>query len=103
MNQLSVDFSEVVIKLMQTKHPELDWRVDDVRHLQVDNSSIDIAVDEGTLDVMLHGSPWSPPDEVQENVSQYVDEVARILRSRGTYTATHLPFKAYAPRKFYSF
>ena len=28
---------------------------------------------------MLHGSQWDPPDEVQENVRQYVSEVARIL------------------------
>ncbi|KAL9044170.1 MAG: hypothetical protein Q9214_002672 [Letrouitia sp. 1 TL-2023] len=70
---------------MRAKHPELDWQVDDVRHLQVDSSSIDIAIDKGTLDTMLHGSPWSPPEEVQKNVSQYVDEVARILRSRGKW------------------
>ena len=80
-----MDFSEVVIKQMQSKHPYLDWRVDDVRHLHVDDSSIDIAIDKGTLDAMLYGSPWDPPDEVLENVRQYVNEVARVLRPSGTY------------------
>ncbi|MCJ1377540.1 hypothetical protein MMC17_000635 [Xylographa soralifera] len=60
-NQISVDFSDVVIKQMQSKHPDLEWRVDDVRKLGLDSSSIDIAIDKGTLDAMLYGSQWDPP------------------------------------------
>ncbi|KAL8688062.1 MAG: hypothetical protein Q9218_005931 [Villophora microphyllina] len=67
-NQLSVDFSEVVIEQMRSKHPDLEWRVED-----------------GTLDAMLYGSQWDPPDEVQENVRQYVDEVTRILKPTGKW------------------
>jgi len=44
-NQLSVDFSEVVIEQMQTKHPDLEWRVEDVRSLKLEDSSFDIAID----------------------------------------------------------
>lgn len=32
------------------------------------------------MDAMVHGSPWDPPLDVRENVSRYVDEVARVLR-----------------------
>jgi hypothetical protein len=34
---------------------------------------------------MLYGSQWDPPDEVQENVRKYVDEVARILKVSGKW------------------
>ena len=84
-NQLSVDFSETVIKQMQRKHSDLDWRVEDVRKLNLQGSSFDVAIDKGTLDAMLYGSQWDPPDEVQDNVRQYVDEVARVLKPKGTW------------------
>lgn len=43
---------------------------------------------------MMCGSPWNPPDEVQDNVRQYVDEVAQVLKSSGrwlyiTYNQPH--------------
>jgi len=44
-NQLSVDFSEVVIERMQTKRPDLEQRVHDVRNLKLEDSSFDIAID----------------------------------------------------------
>ena len=34
---------------------------------------------------MLYGSQWDPPDEVQGNVQQYVDEVSRILKPTGSW------------------
>lgn len=34
---------------------------------------------------MLYGSQWDPPNEVQENVRKYVDEVARILKPSGKW------------------
>ena len=46
--QLSVDFSEIVIKQMQVKHPNLEWRVEDVRRLKLENSSFDIAIDKAS-------------------------------------------------------
>lgn len=47
----------------------------DVRHLEFEDNSFEIAIDKGTLDAMLHGSLWDPPDDVRENVGNYVDEV----------------------------
>ncbi|MCJ1285008.1 hypothetical protein MMC26_004345 [Xylographa opegraphella] len=91
-DHISVDFSDVVIKQMQSKYPDLEWRVEDVRNLSLDDASIDIAIDKasaqqlsGTLDAMLHGSQWDPPEDVQANVRAYVDEVTRILKPNGRW------------------
>lgn len=40
---------------------------------------------QGTLDSMIYGSPWDPPDEVQDNVRKYVDEVSRVLKPGGKW------------------
>jgi len=48
-NQLSVDFSEVVIEQMQTKRPDLELRVDDVRNLKLEDCSFDIAIDKANF------------------------------------------------------
>ncbi|SPO00077.1 uncharacterized protein DNG_02929 [Cephalotrichum gorgonifer] len=78
-DQLCVDFSPVVVGLMSKRHAAIkgiEWAEADVRHMDnVPSSSIDIAFDKGTLDAMIHGSPWSPPDDVLQNTSQYIQEV----------------------------
>ena len=40
---------------------------------------------QGTLDAMLYGSQWDPPEDVQENVQSYVNEVARVLKPGGKW------------------
>ena len=56
--------------------PEIEWKVGDVRNMSdfADNT-IDIAIDKGTLDAMIYGSLWDPPEEVVENTKRYIDEV----------------------------
>lgn len=34
---------------------------------------------------MVYGSPWDPPDEVRDNIKQYVEEVSRILKPKGSW------------------
>ncbi len=54
----------------------IEWRCLDVRDMTgIADRSVDVAFDKGTLDAMIHGSPWSPPDEVKENTSRYLKEV----------------------------
>ena len=62
---------------MKAKYSDLKttWQVMDVRDLHFDNGSVDIAIDKGTLDAMLHGSLWDPQDDVRDSVKRYVDEV----------------------------
>lgn len=54
----------------------LSWLKADVRDMPViQDQSIDVAFDKGTLDAMIHGSPWNPPDDVRENSGLYMREV----------------------------
>ncbi|KAF4632269.1 hypothetical protein G7Y89_g5857 [Cudoniella acicularis] len=87
-NQNNVDFSSVVINAMKIKYSYLEsarWAVMDVRDLQLPDSDIDIAIDKGLVDVMIHGSLWDPPADVRENIRKYVQEVARVLRPGGKW------------------
>lgn len=54
----------------------LQWQQADIRDMpQIADSSIDVAFDKGTLDAMIHGSPWDPPDTVKDNARRYLHEV----------------------------
>jgi hypothetical protein len=77
-NQVSIDFSPVVIEHMKIKHPDLNWKVMDVRSMEFSDATFDVAIDKATLDAMLYGSLWDPEDEVKRNVKAYVDEVHSI-------------------------
>ncbi|KAF4974361.1 hypothetical protein FZEAL_8726 [Fusarium zealandicum] len=74
-HQLCVDFSPVVVDLMSERHKEIagiQWSKVDLRDMpSISTNSIDVAFDKSTLDAMIYGSPWSPPDEVKENTSRY--------------------------------
>jgi ubiquinone/menaquinone biosynthesis C-methylase UbiE len=61
------------------------WLVMDIRSLDLPDTSVDIAIDKGALDVMIHGSVWEPPEDVRTNVGQYVNEVARVLKPGGQW------------------
>jgi hypothetical protein len=54
----------------------IKWQCADVRSLPFPDSTIDVAFDKGTLDAMIFGSPWDPPDLVRENTGRYVHEVS---------------------------
>ncbi|KAF7330164.1 S-adenosyl-L-methionine-dependent methyltransferase [Mycena venus] len=88
-NQVCVDFSEVVIRDMGARFEDregIEWVVADVRDMNsVEDGAFDVAIDKGTLDAMLWGSLWDPPDEVKENVRRYIDEVTRTLKPGGTF------------------
>lgn len=80
-DQICADFSTVVVKAMSLKHSHLEgitWMHTDVRNMdQILTASVDVAFDKGTLDAMIHGSPWDPPEEVLDNTSRYIREVGR--------------------------
>ncbi len=44
-DQLAMNFSDVVIQQMSSKHPNIQWRVEDVRDLKLEDASFDMAVD----------------------------------------------------------
>jgi hypothetical protein len=54
----------------------IEWKWADVRNMKdIPDGSIDVAFDKGTLDAMIFGSPWDPPDTVKKNTGQYINEV----------------------------
>lgn len=90
-NQTCIDFSNVVIKKMaKTETEGIKWVMGDVRDMkeQIPDTSVDVAFDKGTLDAMISGSPWDPPDIVVENTTRYINEVRmnlfRSFRSHST-------------------
>ncbi|KAF2197842.1 hypothetical protein GQ43DRAFT_402232 [Delitschia confertaspora ATCC 74209] len=93
-NQICVDFSSVVISSMSSRYSSLssiNWQVADVRTLTTSPTnpilpgSIDVAIDKGTLDAMLYGSLWDPPEAVLESTKAYIDEVVRVLKKGGVF------------------
>ncbi|RKF64918.1 putative endothelin-converting enzyme 2 [Erysiphe neolycopersici] len=90
---------------MKKKYASLEtqWSVMDVRDLQLEDKSVDFALDKGTLDAFLHGSLWDPPEDVTKNVGLYVGQVIRVLKPGGkwlyiTYRQPHFikPFLCYS-------
>lgn len=66
--------------------PGITWKWMDVRNMaDTQDKSINVAFDKGTLDAMIHGSPWSPPDDVKENTTKYLREVHRVLKDDGVF------------------
>ncbi|KAJ4413347.1 hypothetical protein N0V91_000322 [Didymella pomorum] len=88
-NQLCLDFSAVVVDLMKSRHEAekgVSYQVGDVRDMKdLETGSIDVAFDKGTLDAMIFGSPWSPPEETLENSGRYMKEVQRVLKEDGFF------------------
>ncbi|KAJ1724770.1 hypothetical protein LPJ53_000977 [Coemansia erecta] len=89
-NIVNVDYSDVVIDQMRqrTAHqPKMTWRVMDVREMALDDASIDVAIDKGTLDALMceKGDVWDPSPELCQNIAGEVDEVNRVLVPGGKF------------------
>jgi hypothetical protein len=82
-NQVCVDFSTIIVQAMSLKHENIGgitWKQADIRCMdQIPSESVDFAFDKSTLDAMIHGSPWDPPDEVLDNTGRYIREVRSEL------------------------
>lgn len=85
---MCVDFSAILIDQMKERYVHdtgIIWLCADVRELALSSNTVDVAFDKGTLDAMIFGSPWNPPDVVKENTSRYISEVARVLKDDGVF------------------
>ena len=54
---------------------------------EFEDNSFEAAIDKGTLDAMIWGSPWDPPPDVRKNTSEYINEVE-------TFTCIYFPTMA---------
>ena len=78
--QACIDFSTVVVDTMKQMHEEggdIKWVTGDVRDMkqQVPDASVDVAFDKSTLDSMVWGSAWDPPETVIQDTTHYINEV----------------------------
>ncbi|KID87734.1 endothelin-converting enzyme [Metarhizium guizhouense ARSEF 977] len=93
--QLCIDFSPTVVDLMTERHAEvkgIEWKLMDVRDMAgVADKSVDFAFDKGTLDAMIHGSPWNPPETVKENTSGYLGEVCFAMNTMKSFFPDQSP------------
>lgn len=54
----------------------------DMRVLQSSDRLVDVAIDKGTLDAMIHGSLWDPPPDVRSIVGKYVKDAKHFPSSQ---------------------
>ncbi|KAJ4498978.1 S-adenosyl-L-methionine-dependent methyltransferase [Lentinula lateritia] len=85
-NIVNTDYSSIIIEKMKQRHgdarPQMEWHEMDVRDLEFDDSSFDVAIDKGTMDAMMtaKGDIWNPPQQVVDDCTREVREVIRTLR-----------------------
>lgn len=90
-NIVNIDYSRVCIERMRNLHaatrPRMTWQEGDVRKMELDDASFDVAIDKATMDAMMTatGDPWNPAQEVIDNCSAEVDEVLRVLKPGGIF------------------
>ncbi|KAH6996497.1 hypothetical protein BKA56DRAFT_609739 [Ilyonectria sp. MPI-CAGE-AT-0026] len=62
--------------LITERHDELGGsgrKLTDVRSMvDLADKSINLGLSKGTIDAMMYGTPWSPPDEVEDSTSRYM-------------------------------
>lgn len=95
-NIVNIDYSPIVIERMRARNhnrPEMPWLVMDIRNLEFEEGSFDVAIDKGTMDAMMttKGDVWDPPQQVIDDCTREVDEVLRVLR-KGNGTFLYLTF-----------
>ena len=82
-NIINIDLSETVIKYMEKRNKEirkkLKFFVMDCRELNINDNSIDLAIDKSTIDALLCG------ENSFINVAKMLKEVQRVLKIGGYY------------------
>lgn len=95
MSVTSVDYAPSCISYMQSLHPDMDWRVADIREMHDTFSCeppFDAIIDKATLDALWSdgGSPWAPDEVVLRDVQMAMSEAHRLLRPGGLFMSISL-------------
>ena len=82
---LNTDYSDIVVNNMSIHRGE--WSVMNILNLPLRSESIDVIIDKGTLDALLHGSVvlWNPVPELVQEAYQALNEIYRVLSPDGFY------------------
>lgn len=68
----------------------IEWKHMDIRDMVgVADKPVDFAFDKGTLDAMIHGSPWNPTETAKENTSGYLNEVCFTMNTTKSFFLTN--------------
>lgn len=82
----SIDFSEVVIQEMQSRHPEMEWELMDMTQMSYPGGSFDAVVDKGSLDALMS----EDSEAVSLKASAFFAEINRVLTDSGVYLLVSL-------------
>lgn len=82
-NLVNVDNCDSIIEKQRERYPMLEWVVGDVRRLPYEDDSFDYVLDKGCLDNLYC---YSTADEA---VPLFIQEVARVLRTRFILISCH--------------
>eukprot|EP01012_Entosiphon_sulcatum_P000820 TRINITY_DN10143_c0_g1_i2.p1 TRINITY_DN10143_c0_g1~~TRINITY_DN10143_c0_g1_i2.p1 ORF type:complete len:225 (-),score=54.53 TRINITY_DN10143_c0_g1_i2:36-710(-) len=83
---VNMDFSAVCIAAMRERYGETDdfqWRVMDLRRMDVPDASFDVVLDKAALDALLPREIIG--EDPDPDAQQAVDEIYRVLKPGGKY------------------
>lgn len=82
----SIDFSEVVIQEMRTRHPNMTWDLMDMTAMTYPAASFHAVVDKGSLDALMS----EDNDLAASQARTMFDEITRVLVESGIYIVISL-------------
>lgn len=90
-NIVNIDYSDVVIENMRSKHsetrPEMQWVKMDMCNLTFENGSFDVVIDKAAMDALMvdEGDVWDPQQETISSVHDMCLSVSRVLSPDGLF------------------
>jgi SAM-dependent methyltransferase len=90
-NITNIDFSEVCISAMFSKHaeakPNMEWICMDMTDLKFQDATFDIVIDKASMDALMvdEGDVWDPELETIKSVDKMCSDISRVLKIDGIF------------------